>query len=76
VVREDGVIESAGRDLELTPRADVQIPFGLGARHMTAALVTAATEAIAVVVSQNSGKVRVFRRGEIVLELTPGQRRL
>lgn len=74
VVREDGVVEAAGRYLQFAPR-DVEIPLGLGARHMAAALVTAATEAIAVVVSQATGSVRVFRQGAVVLQLTPRHRR-
>ncbi len=75
VVREDGVVLAAGRYLELEPHEDVDLPLGLGARHMAAALVTKDTSAIAVVVSQASGKVRVFKEGRVVLELTPSHRR-
>jgi DNA integrity scanning protein DisA with diadenylate cyclase activity len=75
VVREDGVVEAAGRYLQLEPRPDVTVPLGVGARHMAAALVTAATDAIAIVVSQTSGRVRVFRKGAVVLEITPSHRR-
>jgi DNA integrity scanning protein DisA with diadenylate cyclase activity len=42
---------------------------------MAAALATAATEATAVTVSQSNGKVRVFRAGKVVLDLTPSHRR-
>ncbi len=75
VVREDGVVLAAGRYLELEPHEDVDLPLGLGARHRAAALVTKDTSAIAVVVSQASGKVRVFKEGRVVLELTPSHRR-
>lgn len=76
VVREDGVVLAAGRYLELpVGREAVSVPLGLGSRHMAAARATAASESIAVVVSQSTGKVRVFRRGKIVLELTPAHRR-
>lgn len=75
VVREDGVVLAAGRYLELESHDDVEVQLGLGARHMAAALVTKATSALAVVVSQTSGKVRVFREGKVVLELTPSHRR-
>jgi len=49
---------------------DVRVPLGLGSRHMAAAGMTHETEAIAVVVSQTSGAVRVFRHGRAVLELS------
>jgi DNA integrity scanning protein DisA with diadenylate cyclase activity len=68
------VVEAAGRYLQFAP-LDVEVPLGLGARHVAAALATAATDAIAVVVSQATGKVRVFRHGAVVLELTPSRRR-
>jgi diadenylate cyclase len=75
VVREDGVVLAAGRYLEVESHEDVEVPLGLGARHMAGALVTRATNALAVVVSQTSGKVRVFKHGQVVLELTPSHRR-
>ncbi len=75
IVRGDGIVLAAGRYLEFPPRDDVKVPLGLGARHVAAAVATAATDAIAVVVSQSTGKVRVFRRGKILLELTPSHRR-
>ena len=51
------------------------MPLGLGSRHMAAAGMTHETEAIAVVVSQTSGAVRVFRHGRAVLELSSRMRR-
>ncbi len=77
VVREDGVVLAAGRYLEFQePEGmDVKVPLGLGSRHVAAATVSAATDAIAVAVSQSTGKVRVFRKGRVVLELTPRHRR-
>jgi len=75
VVREDGVVMAAGRYIQVDVRPEIAVPLGLGARHMAAALVTAATDAIAVVVSQATGTVRVFREGLTVLELTPSHRR-
>lgn len=75
VVREDGVVLAAGRYLQFEARSDIEIPLGLGSRHVAAASCTAATDAVAVVVSQSTGKVRVFRKGRIVLELSPSHRR-
>ena len=75
VVREDGVVLSAGRYL-LTMSRDVKLPMGLGARHSAAASMSAESKAIAVTVSQTTGTVRVFKEGEIVLELRQKVRRV
>jgi DNA integrity scanning protein DisA with diadenylate cyclase activity len=53
----------------------VKIPLGLGARHAAAASITATTRSIALVVSQTSGAVRLFKEGNIVLELHQTARR-
>lgn len=74
VLREDGVVLAAGRYLNFEEK-DVRVPLGLGARHMAAAGITRETKALAVVVSQTSGTVRVFRGGRVVLELSPRIRR-
>ncbi len=75
VIREDGVVLSAGRYLLSTNR-EVTLPLGLGARHGAAASMTAETKAIAITVSQTTGTVRIFREGEIVLELRQRIRRV
>ncbi|MDZ4696823.1 MAG: diadenylate cyclase [Deltaproteobacteria bacterium] len=74
VMREDGVVLSAGRYLNFAEK-DVRVPLGLGARHMAAAGISMDTDAIVVAVSQTSGAVRVFRKGRRVLELAPRSRR-
>lgn len=75
VIREDGVVLAAGRYLQ-SGGEDVKIPFGLGARHAAAAFISKTTKAIAVVVSQTSGSVRIFRNGDIIFELHPSHRRI
>ncbi|MEA2697651.1 MAG: diadenylate cyclase [Myxococcales bacterium] len=75
VVREDGVVVAAGRYLNFDEDKDVDVPLGLGARHMAAAGISRDSEAIAIVVSQTSGSVRVFRHGRAALELAPRVRR-
>jgi len=75
IVREDGVVLAAGRYL-LSMSRDVKLPMGLGARHSAAASMTAESKAIAITVSQTTGTVRVFREGEIVLELRQKVRRV
>ena len=75
VVREDGCVIAAGRYLNFDEEKELELPLGLGARHMAAAGISRDTEAIAIVVSQTSGSVRVFRRGKAALELAPRVRR-
>ena len=47
---------------------------GLGSRHFAGAAISKNTKAIAVVVSQTSGTVRIFQNGEVVLRIEPMQR--
>jgi DNA integrity scanning protein DisA with diadenylate cyclase activity len=70
VVSDSGKIVSAYRYLE--PSAEgVDIPKGLGARHMAGGAITRDTNATAIVLSESDGLVRAFRGGELVLELDP-----
>ncbi len=74
VIREDGVVLAAGRYLS-PPSGELKVPLGLGARHAAAAGITASTGALSLVVSQTSGAVRLFKEGQIVLELHQSARR-
>jgi len=76
VIREDGVVLAAGRFLAGADESDAKIPLGLGARHAAAAQISSSTDCIALVVSQSSGALRVFKTGEIVLELHQTARRI
>ena len=69
IITDDGKVVSAGRHLDT--RGDVDIPSGLGSRHLAAASITKNTNAIAVTVSQSGGIVRVFKDGKIVFETDP-----
>ena len=70
VISDSGKIVSAYRYLE--PSAEgVDIPKGLGTRHMAAAAISRDTNAVAVVLSESDGLVRAFKGGELVLELDP-----
>jgi diadenylate cyclase len=75
VIREDGVVLAAGRYLSAADET-VKIPLGLGARHAAAAGMTSITDSAALVVSQTSGAVRLFKGGNIVLELHQTARRI
>jgi DNA integrity scanning protein DisA with diadenylate cyclase activity len=65
VVRRDGYVESAATCLA-HGLYDIAIPPGLGARHVTAAAVSARTNAAAIAVSASDGGVRLFMHGELI----------
>lgn len=69
VVSEDGIVRSACRYINASAHG-VDLPLGLGSRHMAAASITKDTNTIAVVVSETS-VVRVFDNGEIIAEILP-----
>ncbi len=70
LIGRDGIAEAAC--LHLGTRADgVTMRKGFGSRHMAAAGISKQTAAVAFAVSQSSGSVRVFQRGEEVLHIEP-----
>ena len=69
VVSDEGVVLSAARYIDALSD-NLDLPLGLGSRHMAGASVSHRTNAVAVVVSESS-MVRVFDDGELVSEITP-----
>ena len=72
IVREDGVILAAGRHLDASGE-NIEIPLGLGSRHRAAAGITSLTDALAIVISEETGGVRIFHHGKIFMELEKGE---
>lgn len=72
IIREDGVIVSAGRHLAAALDTE-KMPMGLGSRHAAAAGITEATDALAIVISQSTGDVRIFKNGSIFMEIELGK---
>ena len=68
IIRGDGVIMSAGTFLR-PEKIPVNLPSGLGARHAAAAALTAFTSSVAVVVSQSTGSVTLFKGGGLVMSM-------
>lgn len=68
IIRDDGVIVSAGRHLAAALDTE-KMPMGLGSRHAAAAGITEATDALAIVISQSTGDVRIFKNGSIFMEI-------
>lgn len=73
VVSADGTVESCARIIDTSP-VEITMTTGLGSRHFAGAAISKNTKAIAVVVSQSSGTVRIFQNGEVVLRIEPMQR--
>ena len=70
VISDSGKIVSAYRYLE--PAAEgVDIPKGLGARHMAGGAITRDTNATAIVLSESDGLVRAFKGGALIMEIDP-----
>lgn len=72
IIQQDGVILSAGRHLDASGE-NIEIPLGLGSRHRAAAGITSLTDALAIVVSEETGGVRIFHHGKIFMELEKGE---
>jgi len=68
ILREDGVILAAGRHLDASGE-HIEIPLGLGSRHRAAAGITSLTDALAIVVSEETGGIRIFHHGKIFMEI-------
>ena len=69
VVSGSGVFVAACRYLD-TAGAGIEIPLGLGSRHLAAANTSSVTGAVGIVVSE-SATVRIFCHGKMVGEIIP-----
>jgi diadenylate cyclase len=72
IFREDGAILAAGRHLDASGE-NIEIPLGLGSRHRAAAGITSLTNALAIVISEGTGGVRIFHHGKIFMEIEKGE---
>ena len=69
IVSDDGVVLSAARYIDASSTG-IELPLGLGSRHMAGASISLQTDAVSVVVSESS-IVRVFDDGEMISEIIP-----
>ena len=69
VVSHAGIVLSACRYLDAIA-AEVEVPLGLGSRHIAAANMSSVTKAVGIVVSESS-VVRIFCHGRLVGEIIP-----
>jgi diadenylate cyclase len=68
IVEDNGTIVTAGRHLSAAMDSR-DFPQGLGSRHIAAAGITSITNAIAVVLSESTGNVTVFKDGKILVSI-------
>jgi len=68
VIREDGTIITAGRHLNAALESK-DFPHGLGSRHIAAAGITSITNATAIVLSESTGNVSIFKNGKIFVSI-------
>lgn len=69
VVRGNGVVMSAGTCIQIGGIATEGVS-GLGTRHAAGAAISRVTDALAVVLSQSTGTVSVYKSGRLILALS------
>ena len=69
VLADDGTVQAACRYLDASVEL-VDVPLGLGSRHLAAASISRRLAVVAIVVSE-SAIVRVFHAGDLIAEIIP-----
>jgi DNA integrity scanning protein DisA with diadenylate cyclase activity len=69
IVRRDGVVEAACMLIDAPTDGVVGMSKGWGTRHWAGAAISKKTKAIAIVVSQSSGRVVIFQNGMVMLQI-------
>lgn len=73
VVSGNGEVLTAGRYLGAAMDG-AELPRGLGSRHIAASGITALTNAIAIVISESTGDVRIFKGGHVIMTIEKSSR--
>jgi DNA integrity scanning protein DisA with diadenylate cyclase activity len=68
IIMDNGVLVASGTHLNAAFEGK-DFPKGLGSRHIAAAGITEVTSAIAIVVSESTGTVRVFKKGRMFVSI-------
>lgn len=66
VIGATGTVLTAGRYLGATADG-TEVARGLGSRHLAAAGITALTQSVAIVISESTGDVRIFKNGKTIM---------
>ncbi len=73
IVSPGGSVEKSAQIVDAA-HANLTLSKGLGSRHWAAAAISKCTNAIAIVVSESTGTVRLFKDGEVLLRIEPFRR--
>jgi diadenylate cyclase len=68
IIKDNGAIVTAGRHLNAALESK-DFPQGLGSRHIAAAGVTSISNAVAMVLSESTGNISVFKNGKIFVSI-------
>jgi len=68
IIKDNGAIITAGRHLNAALDSR-DFPAGLGSRHIAAAGITSVTRAVAIVISESSGNVSVYKNGKLFVAI-------
>lgn len=68
IISGHGEVIAAGRYLGAAMEGS-DVMRGLGSRHIAAAGITALTNAVAIVISESTGDIRIFRNGTVIMEI-------
>jgi DNA integrity scanning protein DisA with diadenylate cyclase activity len=68
IIKENGAVITAGRHLNAALDSH-DFPAGLGSRHIAAAGITHVTKAVAIVISESSGNVSIFKNGKLFVAI-------
>jgi DNA integrity scanning protein DisA with diadenylate cyclase activity len=67
VIDDNGIVRGACQYLDVSAEG-VDLPMGLGSRHLTAASISKALRVLAIAVSESS-RIRVFCHGDLLLDI-------
>ena len=70
IVSKDGEIICAGRYLDVDKKK-LKVEKGLGSRHISAASITMDTNAIAIIISESGGTIRIYMDGKEIFFIDP-----
>ncbi len=73
IISSSGRIVACGMYIKVDPKDVEELPPGLGSRHLAAAGITKVTRAVALSLSE-SGTIRIFKGGSMLLEYNPRMR--
>ncbi len=75
IIDDDGYVISAGRYLDAKSEEAIN-DKGFGSRHNSAKIMTRMTDSIAIVISESTGKITIYTKGENVFTLEPTKSRI